>query len=261
MHTKDRTIGRSPAKAPFRRPAPERSWRAAFAWAGVILVSPALCTPSAAAGGLRCSPGEVVIENLEIGREYSLLALANVPLTVFNTGEEAVLVRVEPLRPEAAEVRSGVEPIPDAAWASACPDSFELAPQESKAVELKLRIPDDETLLGRTFQVQFWSHTLPRPGEMLAYGLSSRVLFSIAPVRATERPELKGDFSIRLEPSEIHMSAVREGERADLKGANGGLLTQISSAQAGDFLAIVCAAVGNGTAGPPAVCHVSAHLE
>ena len=60
-------------------------------------------TTVAEAGGLSCSIGEVVIENLKIGQTYSLRTLANLPLSLTNTGDESVVVRVDPLRPTVGE--------------------------------------------------------------------------------------------------------------------------------------------------------------
>jgi hypothetical protein len=59
------------------------------------------------AGGLRCSIGEVVIENLKIGRTYSLKTLANLPLTLTNTTDGPVNLAVDALVPDASELRQG----------------------------------------------------------------------------------------------------------------------------------------------------------
>jgi hypothetical protein len=71
----------------------------------------------ARAGGLRCSVGEVVIENLKIGQTYSLRTLANLPLSITSTCEGPVRVQVVPLVPEASELRHGAEAIPGVEWA------------------------------------------------------------------------------------------------------------------------------------------------
>lgn len=168
--------------------------------------------PSTWASGLRCSIGEVVIENLKIGQSYSLKTLANLPLSVTNTGQQAVTVRVEPLVPGESESRLGAEPIPAIGWAKAQPDSFQLAPQETKAVELVLTIPDDEGFFGKKFQVTFWSHTLAQPGDLLAVGLNSRVIFSIDRERETPGAAPSGDLAISLLPAEITLEHIRSGQ-------------------------------------------------
>jgi hypothetical protein len=168
----------------------------------------------AAAGGLRCSVGEVVIDNLRIGASYSLTTLANVPLAVTNTDHRSAFVRIEPLVPDSSELRNGAEPLPDVRWASAWPETLELPVGEMRAAEMRLDIPNDPRLLGRKFQVFFWTHTLPRgDGDMLAYGLKSRIIFSIAPTAtdSDSSEQLQGDLSVSLRPAELAMGKLSPG--------------------------------------------------
>lgn len=158
---------------------------------------------SAWAGGLRCSVGEVVINNLKIGQTYSLKTLANLPLSITNTGDRSVTVLVDPVMPAVGELRQGAEPIPSLNWATASPVSVELGPSQTEQVEMILAIPDDESLFGRKFQVIFWSHTMAQAGDLLAYGLNSRVIFTIDQVRETPGLVPTGDLAISLVPSEI----------------------------------------------------------
>ncbi|MBI4547848.1 MAG: hypothetical protein HY707_07710 [Ignavibacteriae bacterium] len=167
--------------------------------------------PNVWAGGLRCSIGEVVISNLKIGQTYSLKSLANLPLSITNTDNKPVTVLVEPLIPSEGELRQGASPIPDLTWASARPDSFVLAPQQTKAVELILTIPDNEALFSRKFQVNFWSHTLAQVGNLLAYGLNSRVIFTIDQVREEPGVVPTGDLSITFLPAEITLNKIKPG--------------------------------------------------
>lgn len=169
------------------------------------------------AGGLSCSIGEVVIDNLKIGETYSLKTLANLPLSVTNTGDNPVILKVEPLVPGPSELRQGADPIPDKAWISAKPDSFTLAPRETKAVEIILTIPQDEALFNRKFQVNFWSHTLPQPGNFLAYGISSRIIFSVDQVRELPGSMPQGDLSISLLPAEITLENIKPGKKYRLE--------------------------------------------
>jgi len=164
--------------------------------------------PDTRAGGLRCSVGEVVINNLKIGRSYSLKALANLPLSVTNTSDRPVHILVDALVPDSSELRMEARPVPDARWASAAPDSFDLGPRETKAVEMLLSIPDDEALFGRKFQVTFWSHTLARAGDFLSYGLNTRVIFSIDQVRDTSGVVPSGNLSLSLTPATMTLDGI-----------------------------------------------------
>ncbi len=169
------------------------------------------------AGGLRCSVGEVVISNLKIGQAYSLKVLANLPLVLTNTSDRPVHILVDALVPDSSELRMEAQPIPDARWASAAPDSFDLGPKESKTIEMLLNIPDDETLFGRKFQVTFWSHTLAQVGDLLAYGLNTRVIFSIDKVRDTTSVIPSGDLSLSLSPATITMDGIVPGREYRLE--------------------------------------------
>ena len=172
---------------------------------------------TAQAGGLSCSVGEVVIENLKIGNTYSLITLANLPLLVTNTGPRAVTVLVEPLVPATTETSQGAEPIPALSWAKAVPDSFELAPRETRAVEMIISIPEQEAYFGKKLQVNFWSHTLAKDGEFLAYGISSRVVFSVDLVREESKTMPKGDLSFSILPAEMSLKNLSAGVVYNLK--------------------------------------------
>ena len=177
------------------------------------------------AGGLRCSIGEVVIENLKIGHTYSLKTLANLPLTLTNTTDGPVILEVDALVPDASELRQGAEAIPDARWATATPDTMAMNAGETKLSELVLAIPDDERLFGRKFEVIYWSHTLPRPEDVLSYGLKSRIIFTIDPNRDTTDAQPGGDLSLEFVPGELWLDRVSKGRRYDLQTELGQGLT------------------------------------
>ena len=192
--------------------SPAGSCFSAAAAPGIILLT-LLPAGMAEAGGLRCSLGEAVVENLKAGQTYSLEKLANLPLTVTNTGDQSVRVVVDALVPDTSELRQGAEPIPDRSWASADPDSFMLAPGSSRAVDLHLRLPDDSSLFGRKFEVIFWSHTLANPGDMLAYGLKSRLIFSLDRERGAPDEAPVGDLSIALLPARLYLDRITPGRK------------------------------------------------
>jgi len=181
----------------------------AFVLALAILALPP--QGSARAGGLRCSIGEVVVENLAAGHSWSLRSLANLPLVLTNSGDDSAIVRVDPHVPGPDQLRHNAEPVGAASWGYAVPDSFALAPHETKLVDLGLRIPNDTTLCGRTFQIMFWSHTLATPGNLLAFGLDSRVIFSVARPESANLTEGAGDLAIMLAPTEIRLPPAAPG--------------------------------------------------
>jgi hypothetical protein len=100
-----------------------------------------------------------------------------------------------------------------------------LGPSETKSVELLLRIPDDESLFGKRFQAHFWSHTLPRPGVTVNYGLTSRVVFTVASEREAAGAAPVGDLSLTLAPEEVRLAHVAPGKRYRFDELPGGGLT------------------------------------
>ncbi|MGH7741210.1 MAG: hypothetical protein ACRENS_04235 [Candidatus Eiseniibacteriota bacterium] len=195
-------------------------WSGRLLRAARVLILGLLISTPAAAGGLRCSFGEVVINNLKIGQSYSLQTLANLPLVLTNTDDKPATIRVDALVPTEGELRQGAEPIPSGQWASALPDSFVLGPSQSQSVELKLSIPDDEQLFGRKFEVVFWSHTLAQAGNLIAYGLKSRVIFTIDQARDTANTAPQtGDLAIALSPSQVELNDVVAGHQYALEAA------------------------------------------
>ena len=171
--------------------------------AASLLILGLMLASNSWAGGLRCSFGEVVINNLKIGRTYSLQALANLPLVLTNTDTQPCTIRVDAQVPGDSELKQGALAVPAASWASARPDSFVLEAGASRSVELMLSIPDDDSLLGKKFEVIYWSHTLAQAGNMLAYGLKSRVIFTIDVAPDTSIAIPQGEMGIELKPAQI----------------------------------------------------------
>jgi len=146
----------------------------------VIFVFPICVATNLIAGGLSTNLGEVVITGLERGQKYSLKNLANIPLSVVNRGEDTVAVRICALVPDSVELRQRAEPIPSTDWLSLEADSLVLAAGEMGVSDVFIEIPNDSALAGRKFQVMLWSRTIPGPGVLIACGLKSRIIFSIA---------------------------------------------------------------------------------
>jgi len=97
------------------------------------------------------------------------------------------------------------EPIPDAAWIKIETDSMVLAPGQMGVSDVCINVPPDSTLRGRKFQVMLWSRTIPRPGDFIACGLKSRVLFTIA---------AEADSSAAEAPGKTEAGAVSDNEKA-----------------------------------------------
>ncbi|MFC1631261.1 hypothetical protein ACFL1I_04540 [Candidatus Omnitrophota bacterium] len=131
----------------------------------------------ASAGGLTTTFGEVKVENLQIGNEYSLEQAVEFPLIVQNTSDQQIELKVDVLYPREKELKTGFTPIPDIDWISLEQDYFVLAPGEEAKTDVIVAIPEETKYSGARFQVYIWSHTV---GQALGVGLKSRLLFTIA---------------------------------------------------------------------------------
>jgi hypothetical protein len=187
----------------------------------VILAAACTQTTAVLAGGLSTQLGEVVIENLQVGQTYDLKELANLALTVTNTSERQLTLRMDVLTPADSELRRHAEPIPDVSWVSLSDHRFELPAGAPAVARITLAIPDDPALMGRTYQFMIWSHSLADPGAgmTLAYGLKSRIIFGIDTVRANAEDAVirsDADAGLSLSPYDIRLADVPVGEAWDV---------------------------------------------
>ena len=88
----------------------------------LVLALTALMPQSTIAAGLSTQLGEVVVTNLQIGQTYNLRDLANLQMTVRNTGEDNVNLKMDVLKPETRELRQGAAAIPDISWVTLSQD-------------------------------------------------------------------------------------------------------------------------------------------
>lgn len=96
-----------------------------------------------------------------------------------NTGETPLVVQVEAVKPEARELHSPAEPIPDVSWVLIKPASMTVAPHQKGRFDIVLSLPKEERLRNRMFQVMLWSRSAPIEGKGISVsaGLKSRLRF------------------------------------------------------------------------------------
>lgn len=129
------------------------------------------------AAGLSTTFSEVTLEGLETGKDYSTSHVADLPLAVINTGDEATDLKMEILMPEVSELKEGYEPIPDISWIRLEQLEFKgVKPKEAATTDVKISIPGDQQYKGKRYQVFIWTHST---GTAIAVGLKSKLLFTI----------------------------------------------------------------------------------
>jgi hypothetical protein len=142
--------------------------------------------------GLRTPFGEVVIRNIKIGRTYSMYQLVNMPLRLVNTGDVGLDLKIMTIKTPPNEVRNGYEAIPSTDWVRVALSTMTLAPNREGATDVIISIPNDPALLGRRFQADILSYTLPGRNAYSA-GIQSKLLLYIDSTPPTE-DELKKKF-------------------------------------------------------------------
>ncbi len=195
-----------------------------------VIIALAIPFQTSTAGGLRTQLGEVVIENLQVGQTYNLKDLANLSLIVTNTSDFTLDLKMDVLVPSDGELKLEAQAIPEASWVELSQDFYTVEPGAQAVSDILISIPDDEQYLGKTYQVVIWSHSLARPGSgmTLAYGLKSRIIFTIDPVRAEPVDlVLTSDASVGFSvgPQEIKLKDVAAGVLWDVEEKAGVLLT------------------------------------
>lgn len=182
------------------------------------------------AGGLRTQLGEVVIENLQVGQTYNLKDLANLSLIVTNTSDFTLDLKMDVLVPSDGELKLEAQAIPDVSWVELTQSLYTVEPGTHAVSDIMISIPDDEQYMGKTYQVVIWSHSLAIPGQgmTMAYGLKSRIIFSIDTVRA-EPIDLvltsDADVGFSVGPMEIRVKDVAAGVLWDVEEQAGISLT------------------------------------
>ncbi len=119
------------------------------------------------AGGIRTDFGDVLIENLGIGRSYNLRELAGTPLKVTNTGAWTIDLQIDVQIPDAKlitqnRIDQGYKAIPAIDWVSLSKSQFVLPSGESAYTDVIITIPNDPALYGKKFQASIYSRSVDK---------------------------------------------------------------------------------------------------
>ena len=126
-----------------------------------------------------------------------------------------------------------------------------MAPNERASADILISIPDDDRLLGKKYQVMLWSHTLPREGSFLAYGLKSRIIFTTDTVKVSNTEAITSsdatvDFT--LSPEEIFLENVELGKVYDVEERAGSILKIANPSDREQAFKLQSRTVGNSVA-------------
>jgi hypothetical protein len=111
--------------------------------------------------GLSTNYSKLTVDNLPIGQTVSMIQIANAPMLVGNNYEIPVYVNISTEVP--TQLSQGYEPIPDPNWILVEPSGMTLDAASTMKVDVKIALPDDETLFGKKYQCNIVIYTRGDP--------------------------------------------------------------------------------------------------
>ncbi len=167
--------------------------------------------------GISMNYTKINVGNLPIGKTISMKELANFPLVMGNNYAIPIAVSVYPQRPETP--KPGYEAIPDANWIVLDSRAATIPAKGKIQMDVKVNLPDDESLLGRKFQANIIMSTTGDPsarGFKYGFKIDGHFLFSVAPgrneqglARALKNP---ADAAYALDPPRVDMFEIVPGK-------------------------------------------------
>ncbi len=169
------------------------------------------------AGGLRMNYAEVLVQNLQIGSNYSMIKLVNLPLKVTNHSDSPIDIQLEILTPK-SKIKEDFEPIPDTAWIELGETLAEVPANGVYETDVKISIPDEEKYLGKKYQVNIKARIKPKGGGMrLALAVQGRLLFTVAAVKqAGVADKAIADLGFVIDPLRVDLTDVLPGKKVEI---------------------------------------------
>ncbi|MDI6757980.1 MAG: hypothetical protein QME32_08190, partial [Endomicrobiia bacterium] len=186
------------------------------------------------AASISTPTADIVVTNLRIGQTYNLSEIANMPFRVKNHGIER-RIKINLLKPATNQTREGFEPVPNTSWVTLPKTEFHVLPGETAVTDIIIKIPDDESLLGRQFEAKIRAETRPKNPEnegMVAVGLAvtGSLRFSIAPKPPTAEELEKFSkarfkvFNLSLVPNDLELGEIPIGKNINAEKTAGKFL-------------------------------------
>lgn len=173
------------------------------------------------AGGLRMNYAEILVRNLQIGSNYSMIKLVNLPLKVNNHSDSPIDIQLEILKPK-GKIKKDFEPIPDTAWINLGETLAGVPANGVYETDVKISIPDEEKYRGKKYQVNIKARIKPKGGGMrLALAVQGRLLFTIAAVKqAGVSDKAIADLGFVIDPLRIDIKNVLTGQKVEILTAD-----------------------------------------
>lgn len=183
-------------------------------------------TRPAYSGGIGTKLGEVWLDNVRYGVQFSLRESLNMPLRITNKSVKPVEMKIEVWinKPGDHDLKEGYGPLPDASWVSLEKEFFpRVEPGADAETDVLISIPKDKKYLGKKYQFYVWARTTGGLSN-INVGVMSRFLVSVispenlAILEGRKKPDkIKANLDFSLVPYEIFIKQVKLGKNIDLE--------------------------------------------
>jgi len=174
----------------------------------------------AAADGIAINNyGEVLVENLQIGSQYSMTKLVNLPLIVVNQSPDSSEIKLTVVKPPKEGLKAGFEAIPDVNWVKLEAEEVTIPANGTYRTDVLIKIPDKSAYRGKKYQVNFLAATKPPASGMMtiAMAVQGRMLFTTVPVKQKTVGELKtANIDFVFVPARIEVKDVELGKKVEI---------------------------------------------
>lgn len=177
-------------------------------------------------GALSTRMGEVRIDNIRLGKTFSMMEALNMPFTVTNGSTFRAELKMEIIIPVLGEedLRPGYEPLPDTSWVKLSRDFFVLEPGADAVTDVIFNIPEKEEYFGKKYQFHIVS-SITKGISNVNVGIGSRFLLNIISKEGMKilqggktpaRMEPVANLNFSLLPWEVFLKGAKPGSLIDI---------------------------------------------
>jgi len=198
-----------------------------------IAMMAAMCLPYLSAeekrpaAGISTPFGDVLIENLGIGRTYNLRELAGKPYTVTNKGADTMELQIDVVKPTLSMIsekrrKLGFVPIADPGWIKLSQNRILVPTGETAFTDMLITIPNDPSLYSKKFQVSINAYNDGK--GFLNLGVWSHFLITITPspeaqaqAELNRKRGLMPTMDYRLTVDRLYIPGAPRGRKYDVR--------------------------------------------
>jgi hypothetical protein len=126
------------------------------------------------AAGLSMVPGGLLVQDVPVGAARSVAESSGISFVVYNRDTVSHEYHIAAHRPSETgngKWAKGYSEIPDASWITPVPHVLVIPAGESRSFDVRIQLPDDESLYGRKWAVTLAVESAPAPGANVALAL------------------------------------------------------------------------------------------